>query len=126
MTGFPIASITYQQVRNHKVNKTPFRERLNLGFEIMLMYTRVGEKLAVNLSLFFILVSVFLGLYSMIMFFRGIAVEGWTTTMLFLSFGFSGIFSLMGILSKYLSMVLVEVQKRPSFFTENIERINKN
>ncbi|MBK8663785.1 MAG: glycosyltransferase [Ignavibacteriales bacterium] len=125
MTGFPVASINYEPINNNKVNKTPFRERLNLGFEIMLMYTRVGEKLAVNLSLFFIFVSLFLGLYSMIMFIRGIAVEGWTTTMLFLSFGFSGIFSLMGILSKYLSMVLVEVQKRPSFFTENIERLNK-
>lgn len=126
LTGFPITAVSYKPVRETRINKTSFRERLNLGLEVMLMYTGVGEKLAVNLSLFFILISVSLGLYSLVMFIRGIAVEGWTTTMLFLSFGFSGIFSLMGILSKYLSMVLVEVQKRPTFHTENIERLNKN
>ncbi len=126
LTGFPVTSIKYDPVGSHSLNRNSFRERLYLGFEVMLMYTRMGEKLAVNLSFLFIFISVVLGLYSLLMFARGIAIQGWTTTMLFLSFGFSAIFSLMGILSKYLSMVLFEVQKRPSFHTENIERINKN
>jgi len=48
------------------------------------------------------------------------------TLSLFLSCGFSGIFLVLGILGKYLTMLLTEVQNRPSYIVRSVERINKN
>jgi dolichol-phosphate mannosyltransferase len=48
-------------------------------------------------------------------------VPGWSTTMLFLSFGFSGLFLMSGVLIKYLDMILNETKQRPPYNIESVK-----
>jgi dolichol-phosphate mannosyltransferase len=50
-------------------------------------------------------------------------IEGWTTTMLLISFGFSGFFLLSTIIIKYLSLILELVFKKKSYIQEKIEKM---
>lgn len=123
LTGFPHATINYSPNGKYHSNKS-LGEKLSLALEIMLSYTDFGLKLTFGLSLLFLLISMAVGLYVTYVYlnFKQVAT-GWTTTMLFLSFGFSGLFLITGILTKYLTMVLSETKDRPPYVIESIQKI---
>jgi dolichol-phosphate mannosyltransferase len=50
-------------------------------------------------------------------------VEGWTPMMAFLAVGFSGVFILMSIMSKYLSLILDGVISKSSNAVSSIKKI---
>ena len=52
-------------------------------------------------------------------------VEGWLSTMGFLSLGFFGVFSLLTIILKYLSVMLGLIFKHKSFMIEGVEKLSK-
>jgi dolichol-phosphate mannosyltransferase len=59
----------------------------------------------------------------MIYFGKDKPIEGWTTTMLLISFGFLGFFLLSTIIIKYLSLILELVFKKKSYIQEKIEKL---
>ena len=76
------------------------------------------------MSIFMILVVLAVACYTLIIFFKGIPVEGWTTTMLFLSFTFFGLFTIMTIVIKYLEILIDLNFKKTNYLIESIEKIN--
>jgi hypothetical protein len=46
--------------------------------------------------------------------------------MLFLSFGFSGIFFVLSLISKYLTIIMFQVYNRPAFTVKSIIKADKN
>ena len=63
--------------------------------------------------------------YVVMIYFSGSPVLGWTTTMLFMSFGFLSIFVVLGIMLKYLSVIIGLVFKNKTYITESIEKLTK-
>lgn len=123
LTGFISESLVYKQNEKYKANKT-IREKISLALEIVLSYTDFGLKLTFSLSLFFLLISIIVGIYTIYayLYFQQVAT-GWTTTMLFLSFGFSGFFLITGVLTKYLVMILSETKDRQPYIVRSIKKI---
>lgn len=123
LTGFASESFTYEHKGEYQANKT-LKEKISLALEIILSYTDFGLKLTFSLSLLFLLVSMIVGIYTIYAYlnFKQIAT-GWTTTMLFLSFGFSGFFLITGVLTKYLVMILSETKDRELYIVESIKKI---
>ena len=77
-------------------------------------------------SIIFFMISVFGGIYSLRSYFiLKVTVPGWTAIMLFLSFGFSGMFLSIGILAKYLSTILVEVKDKPLYKVTSVNRYSQ-
>jgi len=108
-------------------NKKTFFQRLSLAVMILFSFSDVGLKISIFFSIFFLLISVLIGAYSLFVYFYfNFVVQGWTTTMLFLSFSFSGIFFVLVILGKYLTMIMEHLQNRPDYFVSSIDRLNKN
>ena len=69
--------------------------------------------------------AVGVGVYAFATFFGGgNPIDGWTSTMLFLSAGFFGIFILLGIILKYLSVVVDLVFNKQKYFVESVEKVN--
>ena len=63
--------------------------------------------------------------YTVVVYLSGSPVEGWTTTMLFLGFGFFGMFVILTLVLKYLS-VLVELSfRRQRYVFESIEKLSR-
>lgn len=72
-----------------------------------------------------LLFSVFVAIYSIFIFVNGNPVAGWTTTMLFLSFAFFGLFSLLTILIKYTQLLLNLQFTKQDYIIEGIEKDTK-
>lgn len=94
--------------------------------EVVVAYSHVGSNISVLLAVLFLLASVFLGLYALVLYVTvsGI-VAGWTTTMLFLSLGFSGTFIVLALQERYISSLLFEIKERPPYTVRSVERYPK-
>jgi polyisoprenyl-phosphate glycosyltransferase len=123
--GLPFSEICYTSKSNKPIIRETFAERVSLGMEVLLSYSEIGLRLSFFFSVFFLLFSIAVSIYTLYVYLtqRGV-VTGWTTTMLFLSFAFSGVFLLMAIIGKYLTMVLQEVKQAPPYVVKSVNRIN--
>ena len=70
------------------------------------------------------LVTLFVIAYVIGVFVLGHPIEGWTTMMLFLSFGFSGVFLIFAIIIKYLSIIINLIFKKMYYLIESVEKVN--
>lgn len=63
--------------------------------------------------------------YTLVVFITGHPVEGWTTTMFVITVGFSGLFAVLTIVVKYLSLLVDLVFKQQKYLVESIEKLQK-
>ena len=91
----------------------------------MLLFTDIGYRFAKFMTVFMMVVSVFMVLYSVIVYLTANPVVGWTTTILFLSVAFFGLFGILTIIIKYLQLLVDLVFKRKQYSFENIEKLTK-
>ena len=63
--------------------------------------------------------------YTLVIFATGHPVAGWTTTMFVITVGFAGLFAVLTIIIKYLSLLVDLVFKKQNYLIESIEKIQK-
>lgn len=101
------------------------REKTGFAFHSLVLFTSLAYKIAFALSVIMMIFAVGVGIYAGVTFFGGgNPIDGWTSTMLFLSAGFFGIFVLLGIILKYLSVVVDLVFSKQKYFVESVEKVN--
>lgn len=126
-SGLPSDYIKYKPVLGSKKvrkNRKEASYRLNSGINFMMIFTKVVEKLTIALSTLFLLVSIGTGgwaIYSYLV--EDNVVGGWVSLMGVLSFGFFGIFLLITVLVKYMSLILDVNYKKTAYV---VESVNKN
>ena len=64
-------------------------------------------------------------IYTISIFMTKQPVAGWTTMMLLLSIGLFGIFSILAIIIRYLSIIIELIFKKQKYMIESIEKITK-
>ena len=64
-------------------------------------------------------------IYAVVVYFMGIPIVGWTTTLLVISFGFLGLFFSQSIIIKYLSLNLDMAFRKQKYLIESIEKVQK-
>jgi hypothetical protein len=95
--------------------------RLNRAVNIFLIYTDWGFYFVALGSLLFFFLSISIGIYAVYnYFFNNSVIEGWTTIMLFLSVGFSGIFFIFAMLSRLLSLSLRQLSNSPKYIIKEM------
>lgn len=70
------------------------------------------------------LLTIFSGIYTIYTYMTGRPVAGWTTTMMFLSFAFFGVFVILTVLIKYVSLILDLNFSKQKYIMESIEKLN--
>ncbi len=100
-------------------------ERVSLAADSLLLYTDAGVKISLGISLFMLVLAILELIYVVVIFCTGHPIEGWTTTMFVITLGFSGLFCLVTVMIKYLSLLLDMVFKKQKYFVESIEKIQK-
>lgn len=121
--GYPYTTINYTATRLTP-DSSSLPEKISLAVEILLTFSNLGPNLSIIVSLVFLGVSLLLGVYAAVVWltFQSV-ISGWTTLMLFLSFSFSGIFFVLGLIGKYLAIILLEVKERPPYMVQAIKRL---
>lgn len=121
LTGYSKSLVTYESTTKTKSKKVN-RENISLAIDALVSFSNAGLKAAHYLTFGFFSFSVFMGAYAMYnYFFNRSVVEGWTTLMILISFGFAGLFFIFGVIGEYISRILTEIQNRPFYSTSSVE-----
>ena len=78
-----------------------------------------------TMTILMMLISIFRIGYSVIVYMTWHPVAGWTTTILFLSVVFFGLFGVLTVIIKYLQLLVDLVFRRKHYSFESIEKITK-
>ncbi|MDO4303752.1 MAG: glycosyltransferase [Bacillota bacterium] len=107
-------------------NKTVTSERTTLALDSFIYFTNVLERISAIICGIFLLFTVAMVFYIISdMFNKTKPVEGWLSTMGFLALGFFGVFALLTIILKYLSVMLNLIFKHQKYLVSDIEKVVK-
>lgn len=107
-------------------NKIVASERTTLALDSFIYFTNALEKVSAVISGVFLLLTVGMGIYIIAdLFNANKPVEGWLSTMSFLALGFFGVFALLTIILKYLSVMLNLIFKQQRYLIADIEKVVK-
>lgn len=123
--GFPNIAISYKPINKKRADdEISFIEKVSLASDIFVIFSDIGTQIAMLFSLFALIMSLAIGLYAVVVYinFKSI-LSGWTTLMLFLSLGFSGVFLVLTVIAKYISTILQEQRKTSLYIVESIEKL---
>ncbi len=123
--GLKIKTVRYDSI-DKKLTKLASHEGQGKYFAInsIIMFTDVAFRVSITLSILMILSVVTIALYALAYYFMGNQpVEGWTTTILFLSLSFFGVFTILAILLKYMSVLINLIFRIKSYQFESIEKL---
>lgn len=120
-SGLSIDSITYQP--NKVISKKRYDDSWKVAIESLLLYTDVPFRATILLALFMLVVSIAVGLYAIIYKFLSTPVEGWATTIFFMSFGFSGLFIILAMIIRYMQTLVRLNFRRKDYLFESIEKL---
>lgn len=100
--------------------------RLDLALDSLVLYTDAGWRLSIGIAMILMLAAVAELVYTVVFYLcGGQPIEGWTTIMFVLTFGFTGVFAVLAILLKYLSILLNIIFRQQKYLVESVEKIQK-
>ncbi|MCI8837060.1 MAG: glycosyltransferase [Hungatella sp.] len=97
--------------------------RAGLAADSLILFTELGYRFSIGMTAAMMLISLCMIIYSVAVYAGGHPVEGWTTTILFFSAAFLGLFGILTIIVKYLQLLIDIVFKRRHYSFESIEKI---
>lgn len=125
--GLKMDTLVYTVTEQSDVytSKEEKKYRSGLAMDSLLLFTQVGYRFAITMTVLMMLMSIAMVIYSIVIFATSNPVAGWTTTILFLSVTFFGLFGILTIIIKYLQLLLNLVFKRKQYSFESIEKLTK-
>lgn len=119
LIGYKSAKVYYE--RNERFagkSKYPLKKMLSFAFDGISSLSIKPIKMIIHLGLIFLVISLFILIYSLISYFSGNAVSGWTS--LIVSIWAIGGLNLIaiGIIGEYVGKVFLETKHRPRYIIE--------
>ena len=127
-TGLKTEVLEYKSVGDEASEaRDPSRNRYRwkLAIDTLMMYTDVGYTFSIVMTLLMMLISVLMLVYTIVTYITSNPVAGWTTTVLFVSFAFMGLFGILTIVIKYLNLLMYFTLRKKDYTFENIEKLTK-
>ena len=113
------------QGKNESLDRREKRYRSVLALDALILFTEMGYSFAKIMTFIMMFVSLFMVVYSIFIYATANPVAGWTTTILFLSVAFFGLFGILTIIIKYLQLLVKLVFKRKHYNFESIEKLTQ-
>lgn len=119
--GLAIASVKYQPTEDSTC-KT-HEGRTSLAIDSLILFTDVAYRLTLTFAFIMAIATVCMGVFALTYKFMENPVEGWTTTIIFIAFGFWGLFVIMAMVIKYLQTLVSLVFQKKNYLIESIEKL---
>jgi Glycosyltransferases involved in cell wall biogenesis len=118
------ASLNINQL--FKRNKQEEKMRRELALDSIVLFTNIAYRLSMGMAVLMMGGTLFGTIYTLSVFVGGKnPIEGWTTTMLFTAMGFFGIFTILAIITKYLSLLINLNLRNKEYIFESVEKLTK-
>lgn len=123
--GLKMKYLEYAPVakEDYRHDKKAKEKRRGVAVDSLLLFTDVGYRIAAVLASIMAVFMVLSAVYALVIYVNGIAIEGWTTTILFLAFAFFGLFAILSIVINYLALLLNLTFKRQRYLFDKIEKL---
>lgn len=123
--GLKTDMITYDNVSALVIaDKVVFKKQKETALDAMILYTDIAWRFSMIFSLIMMGITVLIGFYTIGVYIGSRPVAGWTTTMLFLAFAFTGLFMVLAIAIKYMSLILKLNFNTQKYVIESINKLN--
>jgi len=119
--GLPLDTVIYHPLS--PVHWEKYKGRKSLAIDTLILFTNIAYKITITLTGIMMTITVGVSLYALIYKLMKNPVEGWTTTILFLSFGFFGLFLILAMVIKYLQIIVKLNFRKKQFLFESIEKL---
>ncbi len=126
--GLQLETLYYDNVKVGKRTRSRQEKdvRSGLAIDSFIIFTNILEKLSMVLCAFFLCVMVVVAIYVVWSMFSEIRpVEGWMSTIGLIAFGFFGVFLLLTLILKYLSVILNLSFKKQRYIISGIDKLTK-
>ena len=126
--GLRTENLKYRVIEGRSVKQGDKREkeyRRDLAVDSLILFTQIGYRFSITMTVIMMLVAVAVAVYSVIIYLLSTPVAGWTTTIFFMAFAFFGLFAILTIIIKYLQILVDLVFKRKKYSFESIEKLTK-
>lgn len=98
-------------------------ERFEVAMDSLTLYTNFGYKFSLGLTACMFLATLAELAYTITVWLTGNPISGWTTTMFVLTLGLAGLFAILAITLKYLTLILKLIFQKQKYLIESTERI---
>ncbi len=119
--GLAVDTIIYKSIDN--IQRKNYHDRHAVAIESLLLFTDVPFRATMFLAMAMLLVSFTVGIYAVVYKFLRNPVEGWTTTIFFMSFGFSGLFAILSMIIRYMQTLIRLNFRKKDYLFESIEKL---
>lgn len=114
--GYDQAVVYYERKeRAAGVSKYPFWKMLDFAADGITSFSVLPVRMLFWLGLIFMTVAIGIGIYSLIRYFIGETIEGWTSLMLSIWFCTGILLMGLGVTGEYIGKIYIEVKHRPRY-----------
>ena len=107
-----------------RVSRETQKNQEEIAIDSLILYSNVAYKCSIKLTQLMMIVTVAIGGYAAFIYIMRKPVAGWTTTMSFLAVSFLGIFAVLTIMIKYMSIILRISFNRQKYVVESIDKLS--
>ena len=119
--GLALSSVNYDTIK--KLPKSARSVTISQATESFILFTDLFFRLTLYSALIMMFIAIGMGLYALILNFFRAPVEGWTTTVVFLSLGFMGMFFMMAMILKYQQVQVNLAFRKKEYLFESITKL---
>lgn len=119
--GLAVDTINYQPTDT--IVRKKYDDRRIVAVESLLLFTDVPFRATMVLAMLMFIISFAVGIYAVVYKFLRNPVEGWTTTIFFMSFGFSGLFVILSMVIRYMQTLVRLNFRKKDYLFESIEKL---
>ena len=119
MVGFPSDVVYYERgERFAGESKYPLKKMLHFAAEGITSLSIKPIRLITSLGFFIFLVSIVTIIYSLVRYFTGHTIQGWTTTVLSV-WAIGGLIMIsLGVIGEYIGKIYLETKERPRYLVQ--------
>jgi dolichol-phosphate mannosyltransferase len=106
-------------------NKETRYQRKEMAADSLILFTNVAYKMTLLAAVFMMVATFGIGIYTLVSYVTEEVVSGYTSMMLVIVFGFFGVFVILAVIIKYLSMLMELVFSKQKYTIESVETISE-
>lgn len=119
--GFQNAIVYYEQFERFAgETKYPFSKMVNFAIDGITSFSVRPLRIIFATGFIFLFLTIIAAIYSLIQYFSGNVVSGWTSMILSLWFIGSIIIMSIGVIGEYIGKIYIEVKNRPRYIIESV------
>lgn len=118
--GFRQAEVYYDRAKRFAgVSKYPLKRMISFAWDGITSFSVRPLRLIMNLGMLFILISLVVIVWALVIYTEGRTLPGWTSLLVSVWFVGGAILTALGIIGEYIGKIYKEVKRRPRYIVES-------